>query len=66
MILKTNFNGLAQATEKVFLFKFVFCLFKVAHWSKNKDSKKLMSKVCEKCHARFIDSSNSESPGTEL
>ena len=31
MILKTNFNGLAQATEKVFLFKFVFCLFKVAH-----------------------------------
>ena len=29
MILKTTFNGTAQAAEKVFLLKFVFCIFKV-------------------------------------
>ena len=61
MILKTTFNGALEAAEKVFLLKFVFCLFKVVQWSKNKCRKKLMSKVYKKSRA---DSSNSKSSGT--
>ena len=61
MILKTNYNDAFQAAEKVFLFKFVFCSFKVAQRSKNKCREKIMSKVCEKIHAKCIHSSNSKS-----